>query len=249
MANSGLMNEMLSPAAFTCPHGAGVEHCRMCRVRNISVCAALEPDELELLSNLAEDISFADKSTLLLQDDPASAVYNITEGVVRLYRLLSDGRRQIVGFLLPGDFLGLALSDRYAFSADAIGHVQACRFSRAGFSALVDEKPHLLRRLHAAATHELTQAQDHMVLLGRRNAEEKVATFLVSLRDRMVRLGLSAVTLSLPMTRQDMADYLGLTLETVSRTISKLGRDRVLMVVPDGVRLLDPHRLEELGAV
>jgi CRP/FNR family transcriptional regulator len=248
MAISGLIDELLAPASAPCPHHAGGEHCRVCKVRNVSVCAALEPDELALLSSLSEDIAFADKTTLLMQGDPALAVYNLTEGVVRLYRLLADGRRQIVGFLLPGDFLGLALSDHYAFSADAIGHVQACRFTRAAFTTLVDDKPHLLRRLHQAATHELTQAQDHMVLLGRRNAEEKVATFLLSLRDRMVRLGHSAVTLSLPMTRQDMADYLGLTLETVSRTISRLGRERVLMVVPDGVRILDPRRLEQLGA-
>jgi CRP/FNR family transcriptional regulator len=139
------------------------------------------------------------------------------------------------------------LSERYAFSADAVGQVSACRFSRATFASLVDDKPHLLRRLHEAATHELTQAQDHMVLLGRRNAEEKVATFLVLLRDRLVRLGHGAITLPLPMTRHDMADYLGLTLETVSRTISKLARDRVILVVPDGVRILEPARLALLG--
>src|SRR3954449_10401025 len=125
---------------------------------------------------------------------------------------------------------------QYPFSADAVEPVTACRFARGAFSALLDEKPHLLRRLHEAATHELSLAQDHMVLLGRRTADEKVAAFLLGLRDRWRRLGGSLVTIPLPMTRQDIADYLGLTLETVSRTISKFARSRMLLVVPDGVR-------------
>jgi CRP/FNR family transcriptional regulator, anaerobic regulatory protein len=125
--------------------------------------------------------------------------------------------------------------------------VAACRFARGAFSSLVDEKPHLLRRLHEAATHELSLAQDHMVLLGRRTADEKVAAFLLGMRERWRRLGGSLVTILLPMTRQDIADYLGLTLETVSRTISKFARSRMLLVVPDGVRLLDPARIEALA--
>jgi CRP/FNR family transcriptional regulator len=126
--------------------------------------------------------------------------------------------------------------------------VSACRFARKDFIAFVERKPHLLRRLHESATHELTLAQDHMVLLGRRTAEEKVAAFLLALRERLDHLGASVVTLPLPMSRQDLADYLGLTIETVSRVISKLARDMILLVVPDGVRVLDAPRLERLGA-
>jgi CRP/FNR family transcriptional regulator len=164
------------------------------------------------------------------------------------YKLLPDGRRQIVGFLLPGDFVGLSLNERYGFAADAIDRVTACRFDRDAFAAFVDRKPHLLRRLHEAATHELTVAQDHMVLLGRRTADEKVADFLLTMRRRLRRLGAGSVTIPLPMTRQDLADYLGLTLETVSRVISKLARDKIILVIPDGVRIMDPLRLERLGA-
>jgi CRP/FNR family transcriptional regulator len=217
-------------------------------VRSISVCAALEPSELDELASLAEDIHFAGRDRIVVQGDEASSVFNLIEGTIRLYRLLPDGRRQIVGFLLPGDFMGLSLSDRYAFCADAVDPVHACRFQRDAFAGLVNSKPHLLRRLHEAATHELTVAQDHMVLLGRRSAEERVGAFLVSLRDRFGRLGRSTVTLPLPMTRQDMADYLGLTLETVSRTVSKLARDKIILVVPDGVRVLDGARLDALAA-
>lgn len=232
----------------TCPQGRLDTRCAACRVRSVSICAALDAGELDLLEALAADADFAAKAAIAMQGDPATHVYNITEGTVRLYRLLADGRRQIIGFLLPGDFMGLALSDRYAFSADAVEPVAACRFDRAAFTQLVDDKPHLLRRLHEAATHELSLAQDHMVLLGRRTAEEKVAAFLVALRERLCRLGRRGVTLALPMTRQDIADYLGLTLETVSRTFSKLARDRVILIVPDGVRVLDRDRLQAIAA-
>lgn len=236
-----------SIVAEVCPHGGNHGLCEGCKVRGVSVCAALNVDELQLLESIAEVVHFGAKETVFMQGDNARSVFNVTGGTLRLYHLLPDGRRQIVGFLLPGDFIGLSLSDHQAFSADAIDAVTACRFDRVAFSALVDHHPQLLRRLHDAATHELTLAQDHMVLLGRQTADERVAAFLITLRDRLQRLGGSAVTIPLPMTRQDIADFLGLTLETVSRVISKFGRERILLVVPDGVRLLDPERLEALA--
>src|SRR5690349_11840101 len=244
---SGEMTKSLETVA-PCPHARTETVCAGCKVRGVSICAVLDASELGSLEAIAEDARYGERETILLEGDPADAVYNITQGTVRLYKLLPDGRRQIVGFLLPGDFMGLALSDRHPFSADAVEPVAACRFARGAFSSLVDEKPHLLRRLHEAATHELSLAQDHMLLLGRRTADERVAAFLIGLRERWRRLGGSLVTLPLPMTRQDIADYLGLTLETVSRTISKLARSKLLLVVPGGVRLLDPGRMEALAA-
>ena len=224
------------------------KHCSGCKVRNISVCAALDVTELEALEAIAEDVHFAERETITRQGDAADAVYNVTEGSIRIYKLLPDGRRQIVGFLLPGDFLGLALSVRYAFTAEAVEPAVACRFSRTAFTALTDSKPHLLKALHNAATHELALAQDHMVLLGRRTAEEKVATFLACLRERRKRSGGGTVLIPLPMSRTDIADYLGLTIETVSRTISKLSREKAILVVPGGIRLLAPERIEALAA-
>ncbi|MCC6205513.1 MAG: helix-turn-helix domain-containing protein [Hyphomicrobiales bacterium] len=182
------------------------------------------------------------------QDEAANSVFNITEGVVRLYKLTPDGRRQIVGFAIPGDFLGLALADRYGYSVDAVVPVRACRFSREVFSQFLDKKPHLFRRLHEFATHELSLAQDQMLVLGRRTADEKIATFLIGWRDRWARVSRSSVTVPLHMSRQDIADFLGLTIETVRRTISRLAREKLILVVPDGVRLLDPKRIEQLAA-
>jgi CRP/FNR family transcriptional regulator len=217
-------------------------------VRLVSACGALGTDERSAIETISDVVHFAPKQTMLRQDDPADCMYNITTGTVRLYRLLADGRRQVIGFLLPGDFLGLSLAERHAVSADAIDAVSANRFRRVAFSHLIDEKPRLLRRVYEATTHELTVAHDHVVLLGRRTAEQKVAGFLLSMRERYRSLGAGGVTLRLPMTRQDIADYLGLTLETVSRTISKLQRQHIVLVVPDGLRVVDPAALEALGS-
>lgn len=104
-----------------------------------------------------------------------------------------------------------------------------------------------MKKLHEFASHELTLAQDQIVLLGRRSAEERIAAFLISLRDRMRRVGHVSITLPLPMSRQDIADFLGLTIETVSRTFTKLSKDKRILIVPDGVRLIDTERLEKLA--
>ncbi|WP_299808005.1 helix-turn-helix domain-containing protein [Tardiphaga sp.] len=187
----------------------------------------------------------------MLFDESALAcnVYNVSEGCVRLYKSLPDGRRQIVGFALPGDFLGLAFMERYGVAAEAVTDVKVCRFARAAFVEYLDTKPHLLRRLHQFVCHELSLAQDQMLLLGRRTAEEKVVAFLLNLQARYSRIGPVSVNVPLPMSRQDIADYLGLTIETVSRTLTKLARAKVIVVVPDGIRLLTPERLDKLAAL
>jgi CRP/FNR family transcriptional regulator len=217
-------------------------------VRALGVCSALSPDEMAEFVRFSQVVHLPAKAALLEQDEPADHIYNLTQGVVRLYRLLADGRRQIVGFALPGDFLGLAMSRTNIFSADAVAPVAACRFSRESFAGYVDSKPHLLKRLHELATHELTLAQDQMVLLGRRTAEEKVAAFLLSTRDRWARVNGAHFHVPLPMSRQDIGDFLGLTVETVSRMMTRLAREKAILIVPDGVRILDEDRLEALRA-
>jgi CRP/FNR family transcriptional regulator len=224
------------------------EPCTECAGRRFSVCAALEKAELRELDHLGRHIHFAPCETVFAQEEMTTSFYSLLKGVMRLYKLLPDGRRQIVGFALPGDFLGMATSARHSFSADAIGVVAVCRFSKAPFARFIENKPHLLRRINELAIRELSQAQDHMVLLGRRSAEEKVATFLIGWRDRLVRLNGPSKTVALPMSRQDIADFLGLTIETVSRTFTKLERDGVIEIMPGSVCLLDPARAEAMAA-
>jgi len=222
--------------------------CIDCSVRRLSLCAALDKVELRELEHLGRHVHFQSCETVFAQEEMTTSFYNLLDGVMRLYKLLPDGRRQIVGFALPGDFLGMTATTRHSFSADAIGAVAICRFSRASFARFVADKPHLLCRINELAVRALSQAQDHMVLLGRRSAEEKVATFLIGWRDRLTRHSDLAKTVPLPMSRQDIADYLGLTIETVSRTFTKLERDGVIEILPGSVRLLDPARAEALAA-
>ena len=120
-----------------------------------------------------------------------------------------------------------------------------CYFSRKAFGELLDAMPHLLRRLHAMIVHELGIAQSHMMLLGHYSARQKVAAFLLHTSDRWRRVNGACALVPLPMPRQDIADYLGLTIETVSRTMSLLARQKLIVVVPDGVRILDIDRLAE----
>jgi CRP/FNR family transcriptional regulator len=227
---------------------ASGQACADCSVRQFSVCAALDRAELRELEHLGRHVHFASCQTVFAQEELTTSFYNLLEGVMRLYKLLPDGRRQIVGFALPGDFLGMTASARHSFSADAIGAVAICRFSKVSFARFIEDKPHLLRRINELAVRELSQAQDHMVLLGRRSAEEKVATFLLGWRDRLARSEGSAKTVPLPMSRQDIADFLGLTIETVSRTFTKLERDGVIDILPGSVCLKDPARAEALAA-
>jgi CRP/FNR family transcriptional regulator len=237
------------PSLHACARSRGTSHCDSCEVRSLAVCAALGMDELHELDALVHQVHFEPKSTFVHQGDEASAVFSVTQGVVRLYKLLSDGRRQIIGFAMPGDFLGLALNSRYGFSADAVDEVTLCRFDRREFDRLVTAKPHFLRRLHEFATHELVIAQEQMTLIGRRSAEERIAAFLLAMQERWARIKGPSVTIQLPMQRIDMADYLGLTIETVSRTLTKLARDKVILIVPEAVRVLDQRQLASLAGI
>lgn len=248
-ADNAASKGLTQPVLALCPNSKASVDCAQCRVRALSLCDALEPDELVELDKMATSISVGAKETLFEQDQPSAWVYNLTAGSVRLYKLLPDGRRQIVGFALPGDFLGVSMSEKNAFSADALTATNACRFSRSDYSNFLDAKPNLLRRLHSMASHELSLAQDQMVILGRRTAEERIASFLIGLRNRWTRVNGNHVHVPLPMTRQDIGDFLGLTVETVSRLMTRLAREKAIVIVPDGVRLLDVARLERLAEI
>ena len=231
-----------------CALRARGDDCRFCGVRHLSICQALEADELIELERLASDAVYDEKAVIFREEDEVSTVFNVTSGVVRLVRALPDGRRQVTGFALPGDFLGLALEKTWRFSAEAVTPLVACRFRRSAFEQFAGKNPHLIKKMHEFATQELSLAQDHMVLLGRLTAEEKLASFLVEMKRRWSRVaGHEPGLIRLPMGRQDIADYLGLTIETVSRVINQMQRDRKLVIVPDGIRFVDHHYFDDLA--
>ncbi|MGE0154306.1 MAG: helix-turn-helix domain-containing protein [Reyranellaceae bacterium] len=186
---------------------------------------------------------------LFEEEDDAQYAYNLVEGTIRLYKLLPDGRRQITGFAIPGDFLGLTSHGHYAYSAEAVSGAALCRFKRSDLQRLFQHFPAMERRVLSMANDELAAAQDQMLLLGRKTPMEKVASFLLTLSKRLERIGRKSDQLLLPMTRADIADFLGLTVETVSRTFSKLRAGKVIALPsPDQVELLDRRRLTMLAS-
>lgn len=222
-------------------------NCSTCTQRHLSVCAAFGEHELVSFDRTVQHRVIPAKMVLFEQGARADFVYSVSEGTVRLFRLLPDGRRQIIGFAILGDFLGVAMDEVHEYTAETVDAVRLCRIPRPGFAALLDQKPHLLKKLHQLAGREINLSRDQIVLLGRKNAEERVAAFLLTFRERLARIAPRSVTIPLPMSRQDIADYLGLTIETVSRTISKLAREKLIVVVPDGIRILDVERLNDMA--
>jgi CRP/FNR family transcriptional regulator len=198
-------------------------------------------DEFELreLQRLATQVYPRPGETIFSEGDLADDVFGLSHGVVRLYKLLPDGRRQILAFALPGEFLGMPFADRHTSSADAIGEVALCRFSRSELTKFVQSSPGFMKLMVEFAARELDMAQDQLVLLGNGSAEEKVLMFLVNWHHRLTRVSASSKTVPLPMRRQDIADFLGLKLETVSRTLAKLEQKNVIHLVPNGVLLTD----------
>jgi CRP/FNR family transcriptional regulator len=184
-----------------------------------------ETHELRELQKLATHVRLGAGKTIFREGERADTALGLSQGVVRLYKLL------------PGDFLGMPSAERHSFSADAIGEVILCRFSRIELAKLIQTSPNIMRLLIEFATSELDMAQDQLQLIGNGSAEEKVAIFLVSWRNRLARLGGFSETVPLLMPRQDIADFLGLTLETISRTLAKLEHKNMIRLIPKGVFL------------
>lgn len=220
-------------AGFRRPCGA----CTNCDVRTMAVCAALADDEIFELERIMTSRNLAPDEMLVSEGDPLRRVYSLTAGVLRLSIALPDGRRQITGFLFPGDYFGLADDDLHSSTAEAVGTVQLCSFPTREMQALMERFPKLKDRLHAFTRSALRQARDNQMILGRLTPVEKLASFLLTLSARAAEHKLSANPLSLPMSRTDIADYLGLTIETVSRSFTKLRNTGL-------IRLPEPHLVE-----
>ena len=229
------------------PHSAA-DPCSTCGVRTISVCDAIPDDELAQLAAISVVAEAPSGQCFIEEGEPARCFFNITAGTARLFKLLPDGRRQITGFAGPGHFLGLAVRDTYAFSAEAIDAVRYCRFQRTAMRAWLDDHPLMEQRLLAVAAGELVAAQEQMLLLGRKTARERLASFLLMQSRQSMLCGHSRQRFSLPMIRNDIADYLGVTVETVSRTFTRLCTERIIDTEAQSqVVILDPVALEGLA--
>jgi CRP/FNR family transcriptional regulator len=222
--------------------------CTSCVARVFSVCNAVGDADLARLAAVAVVTEAPAGRTFINEGEPADYFFNVTAGSAKLFKLLPDGRRQITGFVGVGHFLGLAVSDTYAFSAEAMEPVRYCRFSRPALRALLDDFPLMEKRLLAVASNELVEAQEQMLLLGRKTARERLASFLLLQSRQGMEGGRARSRFTLPMTRGDIADYLGLTIETVSRTLTRLRGERLIDLVSQSeLTILNPTRLANLA--
>jgi len=204
-------------------------------------------DQLERIDAHGAKLQFTRNEPIFNQDDPADQVFRIISGTVRLCRYMPDGRRYIVDFLLPGDLMGFVESPDLPVGAEAVTDVTLMAFPRACFDQLAEQNPDVRAQLLRHLSCNLLTAQQHLFVLGCQKARERVASFLLRLADRV---GASCGDrLDLPMSRQDIADHLGLTIETISRTITGL-RSTGAVLVPNThqIVLRDKAALSALAA-
>lgn len=227
-----------------------VQRCDHCPVRHQAVCGAMDETQLKKLSQISHRRRIPAGQTIISDTAPVDFFANIVSGAVKLTKTLPDGRQQIVGLLFPPDFLGRAYSHSNPYTAEAAADTEICTFPNTAFERLAGEYPGLQHRLFQHTLDELDAARDWMLLLGRKTAAEKVASFLYMLAKRSAMIGCKhfgsgdVVSFELPLTRADMADYLGLTIETVSRQLTKLKTAHIIRLgsnrlvnVPDMLKL------------
>lgn len=221
--------------------------CGDCPIRHRAVCARCENDELKALEAIKYYRSFPAGQTVIWSGDRMDFVASVVTGIATLTQTMEDGRRQMVGLLLPSDFVGRPGRSTAAYDVTATTDLVMCCFRKKPFEELMGSTPHISQRLLEMTLDELDAAREWMLLLGRKTAREKIASLLSILARRTASLGLhpgQMMRFDLPLTREEMADYLGLTLETVSRQMSALKRDGVIglegkrqILVPDIDRL------------
>lgn len=223
--------------------------CANCPIRHNAVCAHCDTDELAVLETIKSYRTFAAGEMIVWAGDEMDFVASVVSGIATLTQTMEDGRRQMVGLLLASDFIGRPNRSRVSYDVTATTDVTLCCFRRKPFQKVIADTPHISQRLLEMTLDELDAAREWMLILGRKTAREKIASFLTILARR--NAGSSArgpgvdMQFDLPLTREAMSEYLGLTLETVSRQISGLKRDGVIVlegkrrvVVPDFDALL-----------
>jgi len=223
--------------------------CGPCKIRHLAICSALSHDELQYLAAIVSTVTLDADQPLFDEGQPAQHVYIVTSGAMRLYKLLPDGRRQVTGFLFVSDFLGLANGENYAYGAEAVADAELCRFRRGELDALVDRFPRMEKQLFGLASNELAVAQEQMLVLGRKSARERIASFLLMLQERASRRQPKSDLVAVPMNRADVGDYLGLSTETVSRTFTELKLANVIALdKPTKVRILNQQLIQDIAA-
>ncbi|APX10762.1 transcriptional regulator FnrL [Tateyamaria omphalii] len=226
-----------------------IDNCSSCPIRHRAVCARCDDDELVELNGIKFYKSYSAGQTIAMRGDALDVVASVVSGTATLERAIEDGRTQLVGLLLPSDFIGRPGRATLQYDVTAVTDVTLCCFYRKPFEALLVRIPHVQERMLEMALDELDAARDWMLLLGRKTAREKIASFLMLIAKRTVHpdgrvLG-NTSRIELPISREAMANFLGLTIETVSRQFTGLRKDGVIeldgnrsVIVPDLETLL-----------
>jgi CRP/FNR family transcriptional regulator len=224
------------------------QDCSDCPIRHRAVCARCETEELERLEEIKYYRSFQAGQPVVWAGDRLEFVASVVSGVAKLTQTMEDGRCQMVGLLLPSDFMGRPGRSIAAYDVTATTDLVMCCFRKKPFEDLLLSTPHVAQRLLEMTLDELDSAREWMLLLGRKTAREKIASLLAIIVRRNAGLHQTAtsgpIRFELPLTREEMADYLGLTLETVSRQVSALKRDGVIIL--DGKRTIEIPDFDQL---
>jgi CRP/FNR family transcriptional regulator len=229
--------------------GAEAEICMKCGSRSVGLCAPLDVAALDDMASDSERVSLEPRSPIFHQGDPAQYVYTLTEGMARLMRVLPDGRQAAIGFRFAGDIMGFTPDAEHAFGAEMLTHGKICRMERRRLEQLFRRYPVLERRFLDLCARELAASQDHIMALGRFTAEERVAAFLLSLVEAQEKRGQQGPVFGLHATRADIGEFLGLTLETVSRAISAFRRRNTIRLHGQGgIEILDRPALAALAS-
>jgi CRP/FNR family transcriptional regulator, anaerobic regulatory protein len=188
------------------------------------------------------------KEHVFAEGDTRTHLFRVESGAICLYKVMSDGRRQVLGFAYPGDLIGFGSLPEYKFNAQATKRAQLRLLSWSTVQQTARHDAALSLKLYEAISNELAAAHDLLLTTGQRSAAERVAAFLLAMSRRAKRSGQDANVIDLPMTRADIGDFLGLTIETVSRTFTKLRQQRIIDLAQSArVLLVDIVALEELA--
>jgi CRP/FNR family nitrogen fixation transcriptional regulator len=210
-----------------------------------SPAAILRTDLLAPLERLATSMTAERNQEIFAEGEPAKYCYQVVSGCVRTVKLMEDGRRQVDEFLLPGDFFALEVLGEYNFSAEAVTPVRLRRYTCAALEEFADRDRDFARRLWRLTAGQLRAARERMVLLGRKTASERIASFLLDMAERVSTDG--GERIDLPMSRGDMADHLGLTIETVCRGLTQLRRHGTIAIDRGQIAILDARALGSAG--
>lgn len=229
-------------------HAAALNRCAVCGARGIAVCGSMTPPELVTFGQEMQQINLDAGQPLIDEGESDDYIFSVVSGCLKSYKTMPDGRRQVTGFMFAGDFLGLTKSDHYPSSVEAVSPAVLCRMERRKLDHFTECIDNLEHRLHDLTGEALADSQGQMLLLGRKTAAERLATFLLKLAARAKMRGRPDNPVAVPMSREDIADFLGLTTETVSRTFTKLRKAGLIGADQNHqIEVLDRAELERMA--